>query len=119
MPKANIRRPDGSTITIEGTASEIAALVHKIEGKTPTTSKESQTPKRRQSTVRPSIPDLLMTLHVEGFFKQPKELAEIKQALAEQGHIYGVTSIAPALLRLVKRKEIRRVKKDKRWFYTG
>ena len=62
---------------------------------------------------------MLMLLMDDGFFKKPKELAAVKAALAERGHVYPVTTISPALLRLVQRRYLRRIKQDKRWFYNG
>lgn len=119
MPKANIKRPDGTTITIEGSADEIAALMHKIEGKSPGAAKTADTKTGRKKPARLSIPDLLMSRHEDGFFKQPKDLAQVKQALDESGHIYEVARIATALLRLVKRRDLRRIKQEGRWFYVG
>jgi hypothetical protein len=54
-----------------------------------------------------------------GFFKKPKELGAIKTALEEQGHYYPVTTLSPAVLRLVRKKQLRRIKDKKRWLYVG
>jgi hypothetical protein len=58
-------------------------------------------------------------LIADDFFKKPKELGEIKKALEEQGHFYPRTSLSPMLIRLVRKKELRRLKDGKRWTYVG
>jgi predicted transcriptional regulator len=60
-----------------------------------------------------------MELVEGGFFKRPKGLRAIKDALEDQGHFYPVTTLSPTLLRLVKKKELRRIKEGKRWSYVG
>ena len=119
MAKARIKRPDGTSIVIEGTPQEVAELVSKIEGGTPSKRKTPKLPEKHGNRIRTSLSDLLMLLVDDGFFKKPKELAAVKTALAEHGHVYPVTTISPALLRLVRRRYLRRIKQDDRWFYTG
>lgn len=119
MAKVNIRRLDGTHIMIEGHPQEIAELVRKIEGgavgvKTKKNETNSKVPHGKESLV-----DLLNGLIDGGFFKKPKELSAIKTALAEVGHVYPVTTISPALLRLVRKRLLRRIKQNQRWFYTG
>jgi len=119
MAKARIKRPDGTSIVIEGNAQEVAELVSKIEGEIPAKVKKPNLPDRQGTKTKASLSDTLITLVDGGFFKKPKELAAVKTALAELGHVYPVTTISPALLRLVRRRHLRRIKQDKRWFYTG
>lgn len=118
MAKAYIKRPDGTSIVVEGDPQEVAELVGKIEGGRPTIKKIPSTTKKRGNKVKASLSDLLISLVDGGFFKKPKELTSVKTAVAELGHVYPVTTISPALLRLVRRKYLRRIKQDKRWFYT-
>jgi len=54
-----------------------------------------------------------------GFFKKPKELSAIKIALQEQGHFYPITTLSGVLLRLVRKRDLRRIKDKKRWLYVG
>lgn len=119
MAKAHIKRPDGTSIVIEGPPQEVAELIGKIEGGAHSIRKAQKSPEKRGNRVKTSIPDLLMLLIDDGFFKKPKELAAVKAALAERGHVYPVTTLSPALLRLVQRRYLRRIKQDSRWFYTG
>lgn len=119
MAKAHIKRPDGTTIVVEGTSQEVAELVNKIEGEMPSKRRKLNSPEKTSNKTEATLTDLLISLVDGGFFKKPKELAAVKTALAELGHVYPVTTISPVLLRLVRRKHFRRIKQDKRWFYTG
>jgi len=119
MAKAHIKRPDGTSIVIEGTPQEVAKLVGKIEGTTSNKRLPIDSAVKPVNRVRTTTSDLLMHLVDEGFFKKPKDLATVKAALAERGHVYPVTTLSPALLRLVRRRYLRRIKQDTRWFYTG
>lgn len=119
MAKAHIKRPDGTSIAIEGTPGEVAELVGKIEGVTSIKRKPSVSAVKHGNRIKTTTSELLMLLVDEGFFKKPKDLGAVKAALAEQGHNYPVTTLSPALLRLVRRKYLRRIKQDARWFYTG
>lgn len=119
MAKAHIKRPDGTSIVIEGTPKEIAELVGKLEGGSPSKGKTANLPEKRGNRARVTLSDSLLLLMDEGFFKKPKELGAVKAGLAERGHVYPVTTLSPALLRLVQRRYLRRIKQDSRWFYTG
>jgi len=119
MAKALIKRPDGTTVSIEGTPQEIAELVGKVEAVTKSPPKSLSSRKVQPQRVKESLPDLLVSLIDGGFFKKPKDLAAVRTALAELGHVFPVTTLSPALLRVVRRRHLRRIKQDKRWFYTG
>lgn len=119
MAKAQIKRPDGTNIVIEGAPQEVAELIAKIEGGVPSKGKAMVSAGKQGNRAKSTISDLLMLLVDEGFFKKPKELSSVKAALAERGHVYPVTTLSPALLRLVRRRYLRRIKQDARWFYTG
>jgi hypothetical protein len=119
MAKAHIKRPDGTSIVIEGTPQEVTELISKLGGGVARKVKTANLPEKRGNRVRITLSDSLLLLMDEGFFKKPKELAAVKGVLAERGHVYPVTTISPALLRLVQRRYLRRIKQDKRWFYTG
>lgn len=104
---------------IEGTPQEVTELVSKLEGSMPSKGKTTSLPDKRGNRTRVTLSDSLLILMDEGFFKKPKELGAVKAALAERGHVYPVTTLSPALLRLVQRRYLRRIKQDGRWFYTG
>jgi hypothetical protein len=123
MAKAHITTEQGTKITIEGTPQEVSALVGQLSymgaqptrhpnrrgiAKMPTHSREKATPV-----------NLVSNLIDGGFFKKPKDLAAVKVALEELGHVYPVTTLSPVLLRLVRRRQLRRLKEKKKWVYTG
>jgi hypothetical protein len=118
MAKAHISLDNGTKVTIEGTPAEVATLIAQF-GSGSTQPKHAKKPTPRKSTAKSGPVNLVSELIDGGFFKKPKELGAIKTALEEQGHYYPVTTLSPALLRLVRKKQIRRIKDKKRWLYVG
>jgi len=120
MPKAVIVRNGGTTITIEGTQDEVISMVARIEGPSgPDERRTPALPKASAAKVVATPTALISELVQEGFFREPKELGDVGQALKERGHFYPVTTLSPAMLRLVRKKELRRLKDKKRWTYVG
>lgn len=120
MAKAHITTSGGTKVTIEGTPNEVAALLARLEGNAPVVSnRDSRVPIPRKAKAKAGPVGLLSELIDGGFFKKPKELSAIKLALEEQGHFYPVTTLSPLMLRLVRRRELRRIKDKKRWLYVG
>jgi hypothetical protein len=119
MAKAHITTKSGTQVTIEGTPTEVAALVDQLGGRLSSGSKVKATTSKRKSRTKAGPINLLSELIDGGFFKKPKELSAVKIALEEQGHFYPVTSLSPAVLRLVRKRELRRIKDKKRWLYVG
>ena len=118
MAKAQITTPQGLHVKIEGTPAEITAVVHDLEQKN--ASKGSTTPRRRKIRAgRTSLVDLIESLVDGGFFKKPRDLGSIKGTLAEMGHHYPLTTLSPAMLRQVRKKNIRRIREQKRWLYVN
>jgi hypothetical protein len=120
MAKANILTKDGAKITIEGTPEEISKVlniykqndsvkVHKGDLK--------QFPEEKIDT-RPTVTDKIREILAEGFFNKPKSLAEVKQGLQEQGTFIPITTLSAITLGLVRNKELRRIKQDKKWAYV-
>lgn len=119
MAKAHITTRDGLKVTIEGTTQEVAALVSQMKSgisKEPAMIKASS---KHRSRPKATPVNLISELIDGGFFKKPKELGAIKIALEEQGHYYPVTSLSPAMLRLVRKRQLRRIKDKKRWLYVN
>ncbi|MDD5586181.1 MAG: hypothetical protein PHY92_04390 [Alphaproteobacteria bacterium] len=119
MAKAHITTVDGTKITIEGSHEEVAALISRLKGGHNTERVADKKEVKHKSKTKPTPVNLISELIDGGFFKKPKELGMIKVALEEQGHFYPVTSLSPALLRLVRKRELRRIKDKKRWLYVG
>lgn len=118
MAKAHLTTIAGTKVTVEGTADEVVSLVRLLDGSAPHQLKKASTSARRERSKAGPI-SLLSELIDGGFFKKPKELSAIKQALEEQGHFYPVTSLSPVVLRLVRKRQLRRIKDNKRWLYVG
>jgi hypothetical protein len=122
MAKANITTKTGTKITVEGTPEEVSRVIAQIgvqesSAKTPYNRKQGV---RKQKTTQKATPvNLVSSLIDGGFFRKSKDLAAIKTALEEMGHYYPVTSLSPTLLRLVRKRQLRRLKENKRWLYTG
>lgn len=117
MPKAIITTGGGAVVTVEGSEDEVVALVRRLEVyHQPPTNALVLPAVRKQAKTTPM--GLLMEMVERGFFNKPMELGSVKQALEEEGHFYPTTTLSPLLLRLVRRRELRRVKDKKRWAYV-
>jgi hypothetical protein len=131
MSKAVIVRPDGTRVTVEGTPEEVAAMVQRIDDKSkdPTPRRGGRTslsvPSGRRAVKAPRRPrpkgpiDYMRDLIEDDFFKTKRGIAEVKDKLEEQAHIYPITTLSPSLFRLVKAKELRRVRENKQWRYVN
>jgi hypothetical protein len=130
MAKANLVLPDGTTVNIEGSAEEVAALLAKCsvpESSSPsrTTGKDRKkksgaATSRNSNKKRPGGPTSLVgELATEGYFKAKRTIGDIQKKLEERGHIYAQTSISPVLTRLTRKRTIRRIKEKKGWVYVN
>jgi hypothetical protein len=132
MPKANVVLPDGTKVAIEGTAEEVAAVLHRISSGAPNAGSgvASGSPKRRRraTTGRGSSPpkkksrgpaDYIRELITEDFFKTKRGISDVQKKLEEGAHIFPVTHLSPVLLRLVRGKELRRIKEGGMWKYVN
>lgn len=121
MAKATVAIPSGARVTIEGTNEEIIALVAQLEQ----LDRSAQSPTRPTRPSSPaklkrSLPALITEMINNGFFSEPKHLGALKEALEQNGQFYPVTTLSPAMLRLVRSRELRRIKDSKgRWSYVG
>lgn len=120
MAKAQITTPEGVSIKIDGTAEEITAVIAKVKKPAdPERKGTSRKKKQGKKVQRVQLVDLVDSLIDGGFFKNPRDLAAVKSALAEMGHHYPVTTLSGAMLRKVRNRTLHRLKQDKRWVYTG
>ena len=111
MAKANIVLPDGTKVTIEGTAAEVATLLEKFSADAkPSMSgprSRSSKPKgrnkadtsKKKSQARKGPTGLILRLRDDRFFKTRKTLPDVQKKLEEQGHIYAQTSLSLGLQR--------------------
>lgn len=131
MPKANVVLADGTKVTIDGTAEEVAAVLRRISGVTTQTSggaatkrisrqrgkSRAKTSNVKKKTKGPA--DYIRELVADDFFKTKRGLGDVQKKLEEDAHIYPVTHLSPVLFRLVRAKELRRIKESGTWKYVN
>ena len=101
MPKANLTLADGTTVVIDGTAEEVAALLGKISAPAaPSNAKGGRQGKRRTTAsaksgkARKGPQTLLNELATEGWFKSKRTIGDVQKKLEEKGHIYALYSLS-------------------------
>jgi len=65
-----------------------------------------------------SLVDEILELISEGFFDTPKNVIEIYAHLKTKAVFYPKNSYPESLLRLIKKRELRRLKENKIWVYV-
>lgn len=118
MAKALITMQGGAIVTLEGTQEEVAALLARFENVDRQRAVVAARPTGRSEKRRATSLSIILELIDAGFFATPKGLGAIKQALEERGHFYPVTTLSPLMLRLVKKKQLRRLKQGNLWVYV-
>lgn len=114
MAKAKVTTKSGLVVQLDGTPSEIIAVVEELKKK-----EEAGSAKGKGKPGRVQLVDLIAQLIEDDFFtKKPRDLASVKTALAELGHPWPVTTISGAMLDQVRRRNLRRLKDKKRWVYV-
>jgi predicted transcriptional regulator YheO len=121
MATAKIKSKSGAVITIEGTEAEVSNILSTFErttvvGQAKEAIARSRTAKRSEKK-REGASDLIVNLRESGFFNKPKSLSEISEALEEKGYLYPVTTLSGVVLGLVKKRELRRKKHERKWAY--
>jgi hypothetical protein len=128
MAKATLTLPDGTIVTVTGSAEEIASIMSlhgastKPSGRTTTASAKGakKVPASKKSGKSRGGPKQRIQALVDaGFFKERKSINDIQAKLEEEGHIYAQSSLSPALVRLTRDKALRRVKHDNKWAYVN
>lgn len=118
MPKAVIAMKGGSTVTIEGSSEEVAALVSRLNGGHAGGVMPAKSNTSSRQKAKPTLTGLVEELIADNFFSHPKDLGAVKVALEGRGHFYPTTTLSPIMLRFVKRRELRRIKEKKHWAYV-
>lgn len=136
MAKANIVTPDGTTINLEGTSDEIAALVAKfgLIGKAAAPAAAAAVPaaaaaplaaKSRPAKAKSSakgkangVQAVITEMVDEDFFKKPQLFTAIRAQLEQDAHFYGRAAVGQAMIRAVKAKQLRRIKQNGKWAYV-
>jgi len=114
MAKANIETSNGTKIDIEGEPEEINKIIRSLNN-------DSYSKKRDKRITKKSkmgVTDYLRELKEEEFFDKPKDLQEIKDELDGKGHIYPLNEISTPIVRLVRKRELGRMKKNNKWVYV-
>lgn len=121
MPKAHMTTAFGTKITIEGNATEVAAVVNQIQSAHPSPKPGGRSAKatkeKRERKKSESATDRIVHLKEESFFDKPKSLSEIAAELETSGYLYPVTTLSGVMLGLVQKRLLTRVKKDGKWVY--
>jgi hypothetical protein len=118
MATASITLPGGAKVVIEGTQAEVADLLAKLQSAPPSAPQRHERSSVTASAKREGPMRLILDLIDADFFKIPQELGAVRIALEAQGHFYPTTSLSPLMLRLVRGKQLRRIKSHKRWTYV-
>ena len=120
MAKATITLSSGTKIVVEGDPDEIKDVVNRLE-KSPS-AKGQDTPKTKKITskkkVEGSIKGYIQELRDADYFKKPKLVVEVKKALEIEGHFLVIPAVSTTLIRLVKSREMRRLKDNGKWKYV-
>lgn len=117
MVKATIKRKDGTSIVIEGSEDEVNRVISLVDGGRPA---RALKPKENKDAIigKMSIGDMILELKDEKFFDKPRSLVEIKNALSEKGGIYAITTLSAPVIRLVRKRNLGRVRQNKKWMYV-
>lgn len=118
MAKAVYTTPTGGNVSIEGSPAEVAELMTLLgRGGTVPRKGGKRSVRKRGQSARHGVVQYVTTLRDEGFFRTPRKLAEVGEALRKDGHLVPPTAVAVSLLRLVRRKELQRTKESGVWKY--
>jgi hypothetical protein len=121
VAKATIKSKTGAVITVEGDEREVSAILATYE-RTSVVDQAKKAIARTRTTKkvekkREGASDLIVELRETGFFNKPKGLGDIAHVLEEKGYLYPVTSLSGVVLGLVKKRELRRKKHERKWVY--
>ncbi len=107
-------------MTVEGTPAEVEAILHRLEAKSIGQENESE---KNRSGKAPAIPktikDYILELGETGFFKEPRSLRQIGEALRTEGHMIPSTTLSGKVLDLTKSRDLRRLKDGNVWKYVN
>lgn len=134
MATADINLPDGTKIRIEGSPEEIAKVIalyvsSGMEHAKPVTNDGRRRigvsapltgDIRRKSTARVSggVMQYIRELIGEGYFAERRSISDVQTKLEELGRIYPQTHLSTPLRRLVRNRELRRLKEGSSWIYA-
>jgi len=116
MATAKINMSDGTSVEVNGTPEEVAAVFADLKrGSSPTLQAASARPRR---VGKGEIPRLIESLKSEEFFKTPRKLFDIQNKLADLGHHYPVTTLSGAMQVQSRSRNLRRFKQNGKYVYV-
>jgi len=123
MAEAKIQLPGGAVVDVIGTPDEVARIVSMLKQPSAAASPAGSHAKRASPTAdaatRAGPRGYILELKAGGFFKANKRsIRDVQEALEARGYIYPVTTLSGALLDLVKKRHLGRVKEDGTWLYV-
>jgi hypothetical protein len=123
MAKAEINLPNGTKITVDGTPEEIIKIQGAFSRPSEYERKDSRVygskviPKKKPNKIGPL--GRIRNLIEEDYFKDKRTIEDVRKILEERAIFYKSSDIAPSLIRLVKKGELRRLKEDGQWRYVN
>lgn len=127
MPKVKFVLPNGTKVSIEGEPEDLQSLAGAIAAadrshSVPATSREKPAVRRHKAPAPPTKSSgptgYILELKEEGFFIKKRTIGEVQQKLEENGRIYALTSLSPALLRLARSRKLGRLREGGAWKYV-
>lgn len=116
--QANIDRPNGTKIIIEGTPEEVERVLQLFQQPSADRVSRSPQPKTKQKA-KTSLKALILELKEEGFFDEKRTKEDVTHALENGGHFYPDSSIGTRLLELVRDdRKLGRFKEGGKWVYV-
>ena len=75
--------------------------------------------KTKKEIERLTLNERILELREEGLFKEPKTLSKVRAELRNRGYLYSTAHINVALVRLLRKRELRRVLEKKGFLYVN
>ena len=104
-------------MTLESDLKEIRKKLEDHEKRIAKLEGSGEVAEKAKKKAKVSISDHLGRLKSQGFFDQPKLTSEIVDQLAAEGFHYPPESLSWPLQSAVRKKELGRIKREKKWAY--
>lgn len=120
MAKARIVTAAGAKVNLEGTPTELAAVLKELKIAPEANAKAGpgRSSIAKAKSAKTTLPGLIDELMESKFFTKPKGIAEVRSRLADLGHHYPVTSLSGPLQEHVRKRKLRRFKQDRKYVYA-
>ena len=118
MAKARIMTAEGAEVNLEGSPSEIAAVLKELEINSQPQLAQHRIGRATRRSGRTTLGGLLDELIGDQFFKKPKAIGEVRKQLANLGHHYPVTSLSGPMMGYVRKRKLRRFKESGKYMYS-